>query len=140
MDDFSPLSDTEHMFKWLADDPFPAIRADVESRLCRSVAGSNLLSFQATSKPQWLTGARRESEDSAHAILVRTGVAFEFMLSVRSPTGDVFDLKGVYTRCGYHLDESEKRKYRSWLDIEGDLNAFGEKGELMLRLYEEDEE
>lgn len=128
------------MFKWLADEPFSAIRADVESLLCQSVVGSRLLSFQVTSTPQWLTGARRDSEDSEHVILVRTGVAFEFALSVQTPTGDVFDVKGVYTWCGYHLDEPEKRKYRNWLDIDGDLAAFGKEGELMLRIYEDDEQ
>ncbi len=140
MDDFSPLLDTEHMFKWLADEPFPAIRTDVESLLCQSVAGSRLLSFQVTSTPQWLTGGRREGEDAKHVILVRTGVAFEFMLSVQTPANDVFDLKGVYTRCGYRLDDPENRKYQSWLDIDGELAAFGKDGELMLRLYEENEE
>ncbi|SQI33844.1 Uncharacterised protein [Leminorella richardii] len=140
MDDFSLLLDTEHMFKWLANEPFPTIRSDIESLLCQSVVGSRLLSFQATSKPQWLTGGRRESEDAKQVILVRSGVAFEFMLSVQSPTGDVFDLQGVYSRCGYYLDEPEKRKYRCWLDIDGDLTTLGEEGELMSRLYEVEKE
>ena len=62
MDDFSKLQLTEHMFKWLADEPYAAIRLQMERAFQQQVPGSQLSALRATSEPQWLTGARRNED------------------------------------------------------------------------------
>src|ERR1700743_866183 len=109
MDDFSKLKQTEHMLQWFADDPHAAIRSSVEDMLKEQVADSRLTIFRVFSEPQWLTGARPSDTDSSKAILVRSGVAFEFGLSVESQ-GQSHELSGVFTWGVVHLDQPGQHK------------------------------
>ena len=95
-DDFAKLRETEHMLKWFADDPRTAIRSNVEEMLKQQVADSRHTTLRVSSKPQWLTGALPSESDSGKAILVRSGVAFEFALTVES-RGQPHQLSGVFT-------------------------------------------
>ena len=135
MDDFSKLSSTEHMLKWLSDDPFNAIRTEVESILRQQVPGARLTKFCVTSEPQWLTGGRPDDDDPDKVILVRTGVAFEFFLVVQEPIGPVHELQGTYSWVGIHLDDPIEGKFRVWLDLDATLETQGAEGELMGRMY-----
>jgi hypothetical protein len=135
MDDFSKLEPTKHMLEWLADDPFIAIRSEVERILQQQVTGSQLKMFRVESEPQWLTGARPGSDDSNKAILVRTGVAFEFRLIVEEPSGQAHDLQGTYSWVGAHLDDPKAAKQKLWLDFGSTLATHGSEGELMVRMY-----
>jgi hypothetical protein len=135
VDDFTKLQPTEHMLKWLADDPYAAIRSEVESMLQKQVPGSRLAAFGVSSEPQWLTGARPLDDDPDKAIVVRTGVAFEFELSVQEPNGQAHHLRGVFSWVGAHLDDLEKMQHRLWVDLDGTLTTFGSEGELMSRMY-----
>lgn len=134
MDDFTALKETEHMFQWLADKPYAAVRANIEDMLMQQVAGSRLAELRITSAPRWLSGARKSEDEADKVILVRAGVAFEFALRVEAE-GRHHDLRGVYTWVGVHLDKPGQQKQRTWLDLDGNLAAFGSKGELMSRVY-----
>ena len=135
MDDFSKFGPTEHMLKWLADDPYAAIRSKIEGVLQKQVPGSLLTALRVSSEPQWLTGARPSDDDPSKAILVRVGVAFEFELSVNEPTGKSHQLDGVFSWVGVHLADPEKLQHRIWFDLDGTLESFGSEGELMSRMY-----
>jgi hypothetical protein len=134
MDDFAKLKETEHMLQWFADEPYAAIRSNVEDMLKQQVADSHLTSFRVLSEPQWLTGARPSDTDSSKAILVRSAVAFEFGLSVQS-RGQSHQLAGVFTWAAVHLDQPGQHKHRVWIDLDGSLVTFGSEGELKSRVY-----
>lgn len=134
MDDFSQLNETRHMLEWLAADPEEVIRSEFERWLDHQVPGSRLNYLRAVSRPQWLTGARPSEDDPGHAVLVRTGVAFEFDLSVSDPNGQQDQLQGVFTWVGVHLDAPHAAKQRMWFDVGGTLVSFGSDGELASRL------
>jgi hypothetical protein len=135
MDNFEKLQQTEHMLKWLSDDPYNAIRSEVQGILQQQVPGSVLNSFRVLSEPQWLTGAR-QPVDGSSAVLVRTGVAFEFELSVDGG-GQSHELIGVFTWTGYNLDDPSNRRQKVWFDINGSLRTLGSDGELAARIYAE---
>ena len=134
MDDFAKLKETEHMLQWFADEPYAAIRSSIEDMLKEQVADSRLTKLSVLSEPQWLTGARPSEADSSKAILIRSGVAFEFGLSVESQ-GKAHQLTGVFTWVAVHLDRPGLHKHRVWIDINGTLTAFGSEGELKNRVY-----
>ncbi|MGW8390518.1 hypothetical protein [Pseudoduganella sp. HUAS MS19] len=134
MDNFDKLHQTEHMLKWLDDEPYESIRSEVEDMLQQQVAGSALNSFRVVSDPQWLTGARKPEDGGSKVILVRVGVAFEFELSVDG-NGRTHELNGVFTWAGFSLDDPANRRRQVWLDIDGDLETFGSEGELVTRIY-----
>ncbi|MET0534304.1 MAG: hypothetical protein ABW171_08775, partial [Steroidobacter sp.] len=108
---------------------------EIESILHQQVAGSKLLGLKVQGEPEWLTGAVRREEDLEQAILVRTGVAFEFLLSVKTPDGTVHELAGVFSWVAVHLNDPANTKHRTWFDVNGDLATFGAHGELNVRLY-----
>ena len=122
------------MLKWFADEPYVAIRSNVENTLKQQVADSRLLTFRVLSKPQWLTGARPSDSDKSQAILVRSGVAFEFELTAETQ-GQSHRLTGVFTWVGVDLDKPTQHKHRVWLDLDGKLDEFGAEGELKTRIY-----
>ncbi len=133
-DDLSKLESTQHMFKWLADEPYAFIRSNIEGLLREQVADSRLVVLRATSDPHWLSGGRKMEEDDTKMVLMRAGVAFEFDLTVEAQ-GKTHRLTGVYTWVCVHLDEPAKRQQRVWLDISGTLAQFGTDGELKTRIY-----
>ena len=135
MDDFSKLTPSEHMLRWLDDDPYTTIRAEVQNILNEQVPGAVLVAFRVVSEPQWLTGARPKEDDPDKAILVRTGVAFAFELQVDEPNGESHDVRGVYSWVGVHLDDPAKGQQRIWFDVDGSLEDFGSSGELQTRMY-----
>lgn len=132
--DFSKLDQTRHMLQWFADEPYAAIRSHVENMLKQQVPDSRLLTFRVTSAPQWLTCARPSDGDQSKAILVRSGVAFEFELTAETQ-GQSHPLTGVFTWAGIDLDKPGQHKHRVWLDLKGTLAEFGSEGELAARIY-----
>ena len=134
VDDFAKLKETEHMLQWFADEPYGAIRSSIEDMLKQQVAYSRLTELLVLSEPQWLTGARPSEADSSKAILVRSGFAFEFGLSVESQ-GQSHQLSGVFTWAAVHLDQPGQQKHRVWIDLDGTLATFGSEGELKGRVY-----
>jgi len=135
MDDFSRLEPTAHMLEWLSDDYKTSIRDEIVSALRKQVPDSTLDDFNVTSEPQWLTGALPSDDDPDKAILVRTGVAFEFALVVSEPSGESHHLQGVYSWVGVNLNDPETAQQRIWFDIGGTLDEFGSEGELAGRMY-----
>ena len=135
MDDFSRLDPTAHMLEWLSEDYRSAIRKEIVDALGKQVPGTSLDEFNVTSDPQWLSGAIRSEDDPNKAILVRTGVAFEFTLVATEPTGVSHQLHGVYSWVGVNLNDSEAAQQRMWFDIGGTLDQFGSDGELAERMY-----
>lgn len=133
--DFEALNATSHMLAWLSEDPILAIRTEFEAMLSQQVPGSILQGLIVRGKPEWLTGAVPSEEDPNQAILVRTGVAFEFELSVKAPDGKVYDLNGVFTWVGVDLHDHSQAKQSVWLDLDGNLASFGSDGELKRRVY-----
>jgi hypothetical protein len=138
MDDFAKLKETEHMLLWFAAEPYAAIRSSFEDMLEQQVADSRLATLQVLSEPQWLTGGRPSDTDKSKMILVRSGVAFEFGLSVESQRR-AHQLSGVFTWVVVHLDKPGQHKQRVWMDIDGTLAKFGSEGELKNRVYFERE-
>ncbi len=135
MRDLEKLVPTEHMLKWLAEEPYDVIVSEVERILDQQVVGSTLTEFRVTSDPQWLTGARPQEDDSNQAILTRTAVAFEFDLAVQEPNGPTHQLQGVFTWVGVHLDDPENAQLRIWFDVGESLETHGADGELQTRMY-----
>jgi hypothetical protein len=134
VDDFAKLKETDHMLQWFADEPYAAIRSSVENMLKQQVSDSRLMELRVLSEPQWLTGARPSDNDSSKSILVRSGVAFEFGLSVESQ-GQSHQLSGVFSWAAVHLDQPGQHKHRVWIDLGGTLAKFGSEGELKSRVY-----
>lgn len=125
------------MLQWLADDPYPAIRYEVEQILRKQVPDAQLARFTVTGAPDWLTGAKPSPLDETKAILVRCAVAIPFDLEVKSAaTGDE-TFGGVFTWAASYLDEPEKALHQVWFDINGDLERFGKNGELQTRIFVE---
>jgi hypothetical protein len=133
--DFGRLKSSEHMLQWLAADPIATLQSEFSAILNEQVPGSTLLGLQVRSDPEWLTGAIPTKADPSKAVLARTGVAFEFALSVRTPDRKVYDLVGVFSWVGVHLNDPAQRKQRTWFDLNGNLSTFGAEGELKSRLY-----
>lgn len=137
MDDFSPLDATYHMLQWLADDPYPAIRYEVEQLLQKRVPDANLSRFTVTGPPDWLTGASPSPQDETKALLVRCGVAIPFNLDVKSMTAGDETFSGIFTWAASQLDTPERALHQIWFDINGDLTRFGKDGELRSRIFVE---
>ena len=51
MDDFAALEGTEHMLRWLADEPYTAIRSSIKDMLKEQVADSRPVGVRVTSAP-----------------------------------------------------------------------------------------
>jgi len=134
VDDFAKLKETEHMLQWFVDEPYAALRSSVEDMLKQQVADSRLTTLRVLSEPQWLTGARPSDADSSKSIVVRSGVAFEFGLTVES-RGRSHQLSRVFTWVAVHLDKPGQHKHRVWMDLDGTLARFGSEGELKTRVY-----
>jgi hypothetical protein len=134
MDDFTKLESSKHMFKWLSSEPNKVIREEVERGLLEQVEDSVLNYFQVTSVPHWLTGAIPTKEDNTLGKLSRTGVAFEFLLSVTG-SGVTHELTGVFTWVGVNLHKPGEQLVKYWIDIGGTLAQFGEDGVLKNRIY-----
>ena len=122
------------MLQWFVDEPYAALRSSVEDMLKQQVADSRLTTLRVLSEPQWLTGARPSDADSSKSIVVRSGVAFEFGLTVES-RGRSHQLSGVFTWVAVHLDKPGQHKHRVWMDLDGTLARFGSEGELKTRVY-----
>ncbi len=133
--DLKKLEPTLHMLRWLSEDPFRTIVEEITSILNRQVPGSILHRFHVVSEPDWLTGALPSSDDPSKVILVRTGVAFPFELSVETPAKELFELCGVFSWVGINLNLPGQAKQRTWFDIDGDMQSFGSKGALRERVY-----
>ena len=73
MDDFEKLKPTGHMLRWLADEPYEAIRSTIEDMLRQQVADSRIVELRVLSEPEWLTGARQSGWFRRAALLVRAG-------------------------------------------------------------------
>jgi hypothetical protein len=134
MNDFSKLKPTEHMLKWLDEDPYVSIYEEVEQGLQKQVPESRLTAFRVMSDPQWLTGGKPD-KDSSEMLLVRTGVAFEFELEVREPNNLTHELQGVFSWVGVHLDDPENMESRVWIDLSATLDTHGSRGKLPGRMY-----
>lgn len=122
------------MLRWFADEPYAAIRANFEDILKQQVADSRLDALQVVSEPHWLTGALPSDGDTSKAILMRSGVAFEFELIVESE-GQAHPLSEVFIWVAVRLNKPGEHKHRVWLDLDGTLEEFGSEGELKTRVY-----
>lgn len=132
-DDFSLLTDSLHMFRWLHPEPLEEIRASLQQNFNQQLAGSTLQWFQVTTPPQWRTGGRK-TEDEAKLVVTRAGVAFGCAMEVRGPDGTPYALNGVFTWVGRSLDDPEKRNTQIWMDLDATLEEMGE-ATLLTRLY-----
>ncbi|MBK8186286.1 MAG: hypothetical protein IPK77_02995 [Cellvibrio sp.] len=123
------------MLKWLMDNPTEDIPTEIERILNQQISGSKLISFHVTSAPDWLTGGIKAEKDANKVILVRTAVAFEFELSVKTPETKIHHLSGVFTWAGVNLHQTENRQFKTWFDLDSDLSSLGKDSELKNRIY-----
>lgn len=137
--DFSSFKETEHMLEWLHPNAKDSIKQAFSDNLDKQVLGSQLLGLHVTKRPEWLTGAL-PGDDESKAILVRVGLAFSFELSVKTPEGEIHDLKGVYSWVAVNMDDPGNIAQRTWTDFDGELNEFGSNGYLKERIYFENSE
>lgn len=134
-DDFTKLTEIDHFWHWLPDEPAAAVRASVAELLDEQVSGAVLEWMKVTGAPELLTGGRRSPEDEQRVIVVRTGVAVPFALCVRTPDGRRDILWGVFTWVASGLDKpAQKRRDRVWLDLEARIEWAKER--LPQRVYE----
>jgi hypothetical protein len=132
-EDFSLLTESQHMLEWLADEPFKAIRASFHNWVKRQVAGSEVESLRFLAAPEWLTRMRRQVENSENGVLVRAGFAVLFEAGVFQPSGERHLLSGVFTWVATHLD-TPNAKHQMWFDLDGTLDSHGSNGALAERL------
>lgn len=131
---FEKLEETKHMLEWLSDNPFEEITGTLEKMFIQQSASTQMLSFEVTSEPQWLTGGRK-SEDETKMILVRCGVAVACDFTLKDDNG-VYDLNGIFTWVGANLDSQPAT--RIWMDLDGTLEEYGSEGALRERMFELD--
>jgi hypothetical protein len=136
-DDFTKLIEMDHWWGWLPDEPAAAIRASIADVLTQQVPGAVLEWVKITGKPEVVTGGRRVAEDEGRIILVRTGLAVPFALSVKDPDNRREVLWGVFTWAASGLDGSTERRDRVWFDLHVGLEWA--KQRLAQRVYEVDE-
>ncbi len=126
------LEPTKHMFEWLAEKPFETMLNNIDSILSKQVKNASIQHFEAISEPQWLKGGIHDENNVNKVVLVRTGVAFEFKLTVISPDGKEL-LSGVYSWVRKKV--GDQFYSQTWFDINGTLDEFGDKGALAERIY-----
>lgn len=136
-DDFTKLTELDHFWFWLDDDPVTAIRGSVEEVLAEQVPGAVVEWMKVTDEPKVVSGGRQIPGDDDNVILTRTGVAVPFGLSVRAPDGRRDILWGVFTWAASNLDQPSNRHDRVWLDLQTDIETAGEL--LSDRVYEVEE-
>ena len=136
-DDFTKLTEMNHFWHWLPDEPATAVRASVANVLTEQVSGAVLEWFKVTGTPETITGGRRIPGDENHITVVRAGVAVPFALSVRSPFGRREVLWGVHTWVVSGLDKPGQRKDRVWFDLRATVEWA--KEQLARRVYEVDQ-
>ncbi len=130
-DDFSPLEPSRHMLRWFSEDPYGAIRDQLQGWLTGQVPGCALTDLLVAGEPDWLTGAR--PGDDGSVVLLRTGVAFPFELLVAMPDGEEVHVEGVYTWVAWNLD-TQAPLHRVWVAVGGTMDDQGRNGALALRL------
>ena len=133
-DDFTKLTDANHFWAWLPDEPAAAVRQSVARLLDEQVPGAVLEWMKVTDTPEFVTGGRRDPEDEQYLIVVRAGVAMPFALSVRTPEGRRDILWGVFTWVASGLDKPQgQRRDRVWLDLNARIEWAKER--LSQRVY-----
>ncbi|GAA1969179.1 hypothetical protein [Catenulispora subtropica] len=137
VDDFTRLTALDHFWNWLPGEPVATIRGSVEELLTDQVPGAVLEWMKVTDEPKVVSGGREIPGDDEKLILVRTGVAVPFGLSVRSPDGRRDILWGVFTWAASGLDNPAHRSDRVWFDLQTDIATAGEL--LSQRVYEVEE-
>jgi hypothetical protein len=125
-DDFTELIEFDHFWHWLPDEPTKAVRDSVAELLADQVPGAVLEWMKVTDEPKAVTGGREVPGDEQKMILVRTGIAVPFGLSVVAPDGRRDILWGVFTWAASGLDDPSNRKDRVWFDLRTDIEAAGE--------------
>lgn len=133
---FEKLAQTKHMLEWLSDNPFEEITATTEQMFIQQSPGTQMLAFEVTSEPQWLTGGRKQEDDETNMILVRCGMAVACDFTLQDDNG-TYDLSGVFTWVGANMDAQPRT--RIWMDLDGTLEEFGMEGELRERIFALDE-
>lgn len=131
---FEKLIETKHMLEWLSDQPFEEITSSIEGMFIKQAPQTKMLSFEITSDPQWLTGGRK-SDNNDKMILVRCGIAVTCNFVLQN-NDDVYNMNGIFTWVGAHLDTNPTTKM--WMDLDGTLEEFGQEGLLRERIYELD--
>lgn len=133
-DDFTKLTELDHFWQWLPSDPATAVRESVAELLTDQVPGAVLEWMKVTDPPKVMTAGRKIPGDEEKIILVRTGLAVPFGLSVMAPDGRRDILWGVFTWAASGLDNPANRKDRLWFDLQMGI----EQAETLLaeRIYE----
>ncbi|WP_343632706.1 hypothetical protein [Fluviicola sp.] len=131
---FEKLEETKHMLEWFSGNPYEEITGTLENMFKKQSAGTQMLSFEVTSEPQWLTGGRK-TDDETKVILVRCGMAVACDFTLKDDNG-VYDLNGIFTWVGVNLDNEPAT--RIWMDLDGTLDEFGSEGALRERVFEMD--
>ncbi|GAA2057963.1 hypothetical protein GCM10009839_79440 [Catenulispora yoronensis] len=133
-DDFARLTELDHFWTWLPEEPTVAFRTAIAELLTEQVPGAVLEWLKVTDEPKVVSAGRQIPGDDEKLVLVRTGVALPFGLSVRSPDGLRDILWGVFTWAASGLDDPGNRKDRVWFDLQTDIAVGGEL--LSQRVYE----
>lgn len=138
-DDFTKLTERDHYWGWLPDEPAAAVRASVAKVLAEQVPGAILEWFKVTDTPETVTGGRRIPDAEDQILLVRAGVAVPFALSVLAPDGRREVLWGVHTWVVCGLDKpAGQRKSRVWFDLRA--SPAWAKEQLAQRVYTVEEQ
>ncbi len=136
LDNFAPLDAHQHMLAWLGENPPQVLRDQFEAMLGQQVAGTTVPWIRIVSEPRFLTVGPC---DSIHGRVRRTAAAtaLAFSLMARGPDGEERDLHGVATMLGADLDAPPaERRYRFFLELNGDLGSLGSDELLTGRLRE----
>lgn len=130
-DDFVKLTERDHWFGWLDDDPAQAVRDGIAECLRQQAPDAVLEWVKIREAPRFFTGGR-PSPDRADLITVtRAALAVSFALSVVSRKREI--LTGVFSWVAVRLDQPGNRKDQVWLDLWTDLDRAEE--ELRKRVY-----
>ena len=132
------LDDSAHMLAWLHPTPIEEIKRLFISYVDRLAPEAYIQSLTVTSKPQWLTGGKRNPENANKVIVTRAGVAFCFAFHAAHHVGPSADVSGVFSWVGVDLDDAAHTEHQTWFDIHGSLEELGSEGRLSLRIYDVD--
>ena len=131
--DFKKLIETEHMLKWFSNNPFEEIISTITYMFIKQSPSTKMLNFEIVNEPEWLSGGK-ETEDNK-MIIVRSGMAVTCNFTLQDNNG-TYNLNGILTWVGVNLDTNPKTNM--WMDLDGNIEDFGENGLLKSRIYELD--
>ncbi|MEM0912197.1 MAG: hypothetical protein AAGJ37_14580 [Pseudomonadota bacterium] len=132
--DFSALGNSASMLEWYHPNPFDKLIQDITSQLEGCEPHLSIETFSVTKDPVWITSLTPESNEGSDDFQSKVGVAFEFQAQLLTKHETLKSIIGTYTWVARNILEPGDIRDKAWLDMSGELDAFGTDGLLSTRL------